>query len=156
MYYVTTFEWKGGLKNIPIPAYEAAEGQPGMVIASLEIGVDSDREGFMTIDFKMEDGKNPLFAADGAHEFMMRIVNGLEFGGYVSSGKYYFTLKPVNGEPLTESMMEKYLLLIKLCGIHTFAPPRIVTEGFAGNRRGDGSLPYGKFLMEKMLRQQYS
>lgn len=155
MYALTTFEWKGGLKNIPIPAYDAPEGQPGMVIASLEIGVENDREGFMTVEFKMEDGKSPTFAARGAHEFMMSVVNGLKFGGYTSTEKYYFTLRPVNGEPLTESMMGKYLLLIKLCGIHTFAPPRIVTECFAGNRRGDKSEPYGKFLMEKMLRQQY-
>lgn len=156
MYTLTTFEWKGGLKNIPIPAYEAPEGQPGMVITSLEIGVENDREGFMTVEFKMEDGRNPSFASDrSAHEFMMSVVKGLKFGGYVSTPKYYFTLSPVNGEPLTESMMKKYLLLIKLCGIHTFAPPRIVTECFAGNQRGDKSTPYGKFLMEKMLREQY-
>lgn len=70
--------------------------------------------------------------------------------------RYNFSLHPVNGEPLTESIMKKYLLLLKLCGVYTFAPPRIVTEGFAGNQRGDGSLPYGKFLMEKMLRQEFS
>lgn len=157
MYSLTTFEWKGGLKNIPILAYDAPEGQPGMVIASLEIGVENDREGFMIVDFKMEDGKSPLFTADrGAHKFMMSIVNDLKFGGYSSSEKFHFTLSPVNGEPLTESMMGKYLLLIKLCGIHTFAPPRIVTECFAGNRRGDKSEPYGKFLMDKMLRQRYN
>lgn len=157
MYYLTTFEWKGGLKNIPIPAYEAPEGQPGMVIASLEIGVEHCRQGFMTIEFKMEDGESSIFARHGAYEFMTKIVDNLKFGGHSAvDGKYRFTLSPVNGEPLTESMMGKYLLLIKLCGIHTFAPPRIVTEGFAGKHRGDKSDPYGKFLMEKMLRQQYA
>ena len=159
MYSMTTFEWKGGLKNIAIPAFVTEENEPSLVIKTLLMGVENDRKGFMEVTFALDNGSENYRSK--AYDFVASVVRGLRFGGYSNmGGRYNFTLSPESGEPLTESMMKKYLLLLSLCGVYTFAPPRVVTETFTGRYRGDSGegsgVPYGKYLMEKCLKEQHT
>ncbi len=152
---ITTFEWKGGLKNIPVSAFEPGENEPKLLIKTLLVSVENNRRGFMHVEFALEDQTSLHNNRKGAWEFVSNTVKKLgSTTGSSTGGAYNLSFNPTPGEPLTETMMKKYLLLLKLCEVYAIIPPRIVTESFVQRLACSDSVPYGTHLMKKCLQEQ--
>lgn len=159
MYSAMTFVWEGRplLEKIPIRAFGVAEGEPSLLIESLALGIrGGGRTTFMKFGFVMSDGTKGDRMDRRAHQFIGWLIDELNIKHWTYGlGRYALTFNPVNGESSTKTMMKKYVLLLRLCGVDitTLPVPRIIEETFTGRDEQDHSrgaqLPYGVLLFHE-------
>lgn len=164
---VLTFEWIGGpLKNIPVPSFEPEPGGNGLVIQELSLEINPYGDASMDVTFTLSNGDH--YSRDfRAKDFVKNVVDSMDprARGSISIGrltglvKHGMGFRPESGVPLTKTLMEKYVLLLNLCGIDAkdIPAPRILRETIVVPARFERSLdvPYGKWLLEEVLEEQW-
>lgn len=164
-YSITSFQWKNRngwtdkMSSVVVTAFTPkSDDSPALIIESLGIWTDDNRQLQIDLTFAMEDGSDIHQSDSRIYKFVHdTIIRAIPHGSSCHQG-YTFSLShmPKSGEPITEAMMKAYLAILMISGAYSFTAPRIITETFSGRRGDKGSLGYGQQLMNKVIREAAS
>ena len=147
MYSVTTFEWKGGLKNLAVTSFGARTEEPALWIDEIRVRI---QDGYGTIKIQFRTA-SPTYGKE-EYEFVEKMFSGFTYGANGLS--FSLSVSAKDGEPTTVTVTKSLLRILRACGIHTVSAPRIVEERFIGSSRNaypTAPVSYGEHLFSKLI-----